>query len=357
MNKLKNIIAALLVIIVMISQPILGQKRTEKFEFQFENKTLRGLIESPIDRKASAIVIIIPGSGKTDFVRGNWYSELRDKFVQAGLTVCLWDKMGCGDSEGEFDNQQPVENSAQEAFSAIQEIKKINEYKNLKIGFWGISRAGFICPLVYELYPFDFWISVSGTDDKESFGYLLKSNLIIYGKSEKEAGILYKSWKKGHRIFCKGGNFEDFYQATLPLMQDSLCQKLYGFSPEITEEDKELYYSNQKKVVHFDKKTGLQIYVPNFETTLSKINCPVLAIFGENDSQVDWRKTKKLYENTLGEKTPDLLTIKTFEHCNHSLQKCDSCGIGEDLSKYNWSACDGYYETMTDWLKMIKVIE
>ncbi len=247
MNKLKNIIAALLVIIVMISQPILGQKRTEKFEFQFENKTLRGLIESPIDRKASAIVIIIPGSGKTDFVRGNWYSELRDKFVQAGLTVCLWDKMGCGDSEGEFDNQQPVENSAQEAFSAIQEIKKINEYKNLKIGFWGISRAGFICPLVYELYPFDFWISVSGTDDKESFGYLLKSNLIIFGKSEKEASILYKSWKKGHRIFCTGGNFEDFYQATLPLMQDSLCQKLYGFSPEITEEDKELYYSNQKK--------------------------------------------------------------------------------------------------------------
>ncbi len=358
MKGCKKIVKVFIVIsLIITTQSVYGQKNSEKFEFQFENKTLRGLIESPIDQKTSAIVIIIPGSGRTDFVNGNWYSELRDKFVQAGLTVCFWDKMGCGDSEGEFDNQQPVENSAQEAFSAIQKIKKIDEYKNLKIGFWGISRAGFICPLVYELYPFDFWISVSGTDDKESFGYLLKSNLIIYGKSEKEAGILYKSWKKGHKILCTGGNFEDFYQATIPLMQDSLCHKLFGFSPEITEEDKELYYSNQKNVIDFDKKSGLQIYVPNFETTLSKVDCPVLAIFGENDSQVDWRKTKQLYEKTIGNKTPNRLTIKTFEKSNHNLQKCESGGIEEDLSKFNWQACDGYYEAMTDWLKINKIIE
>jgi hypothetical protein len=169
---------------------------------------------------------------------------------------------------------------------------------------------------------------------------------------------LYESWLNGHKIFCTGGDFESFYQAYLPLMHDTLCQKLFGFSPEITEEDKEQYYTNQNQIGKlFDEQSGLQIYVPDFKATLSKINCPVLAIFGENDSQVDWRKTKKLYEKTLGEESSDLLTIKTFEHCNHSLQKCDSCGIGEDLTIYNWSACDGYYETMTDWLKMIKMVE
>jgi alpha/beta superfamily hydrolase len=357
MIKSKNITIVLIVIGLMLTQFAFGQKHREKFAFQFENKTLRGLIESPTDKNASAIVIIIPGSGKTDFVKGNWYSELRDKFVQAGLAVCLWDKMGCGDSEGEFDNQQPVENSAQEAFSAIQEIKKNDEYKNLKIGFWGISRGGFICPLIYELYPFDFWISVSGTDDKESFGYLLKSNLMIYGKSEKEASVLHKSWMNGHKVFCEGGSFEEFYQATLPLMKDTLCQELFGFSLDITEEDKELYYSNQKKVVGFDKKSGLQIYVPNFKTTLSKINCPVLAIFGENDTQVDWKKTKTLYQETMGINPDSILTIRTLKNCNHNMQKCDTGGFGEDLKKYNWSACDNYYLIMTDWLKMIKIIE
>jgi len=357
MIELKKNTRVLIVIGMILTQFAYGQKKSEKFEFRFENKTFRGLIESPINEKPNAIIIIIPGDGKTDFVTGNWWAGVRDNFVSSGLSVCFWDKAGCGESDGDYEHNQSVQNSAQEAYKAIQELKKQEEYKNLKIGLWGISRGGFICPLIYELYPFDFWISVSGTDDKESFGYLLKSNLMIYGKSKKEALLLYESWMNGHKIFCAGGSFEDFYQATLPLMQDSLCQKLFGFSPEITEEDKELYYSNQSQVIDFDNKSGLQIYVPDFQTTLSKINCPVLAIFGENDSQVDWRKTKELYEKTIGKATPPLLTVKTFEKCNHSLQKCESCGIGEDLSKYNWSACDGYYETMNDWLKMNKIIE
>lgn len=354
----KEIVRVFIVIgVIITTQSVYGQKNSKKFEFQFEDKTFRGLIESPIDKNPSAVVIIIPGHGKTNFVVGNWWSELRDYLVSSGLAVCFWDKAGCGNSDGEYDHNQTVESSSQEAFSAIREIKKIKEYKSLKIGFWGISRAGYICPLVYELYPFDFWISVSGTDDKESFGYLLKSNLMIYGKSEKDASDLHESWMNGHKIFCTGGQFEDFYQATLPLMKDTLCQNLFGFSTGITEEDKKRYYSNQKQVVAFDKNSGLQIYVPDFRTTLSKINCPVLAVFGESDSQVDWHKTKELYEQTIGNRTPNLLTIKTFEKCNHSLQKCESCGIGEDLSKYNWSACDGYYEAMTDWLKINKIIE
>ena len=357
MIELKKTTRVLTVIEMILTQFVHGQKKNDKFEFQFENKTLRGLIESPLDGKPSALIIIIPGHGKTNFVIGNWWAEVRDNFVNSGLAVCFWDKMGCGESEGEYKHHQLVQNSAQEAFAAIQELKKYDEYQNLKIGLWGISRAGFICPLIYELYPFDFWISVSGTDDKESFGYLLKSNLIIHGKSEKDADFLYKSWMNGHKTFCTGGDFESYYQATLPLMKDTLCQKLFGYSTEITEEDKELYYSNQNQVVDFDEKSGLQIYVPGFKTTLLKINCPVLAIFGENDSQVDWRKTKELYEKTIGKETLPLLTVKTFENCNHSLQKCESCGIGEDLSKYNWSACDGYYESMNDWLKMNKIIE
>lgn len=50
---------------------------SEPFELQFENKTLRGLIESPVNKNSEAIVIIIPGYGKTNFVKGNTYSSLR----------------------------------------------------------------------------------------------------------------------------------------------------------------------------------------------------------------------------------------------------------------------------------------
>ncbi|MEM7512707.1 MAG: alpha/beta hydrolase [Bacteroidota bacterium] len=109
------------------------QISSEPFEFQFENKTLRGLIEKPTNQTSQAVIIIIPGYGETNFVEGNWYSRLREKLVSYGLTVCLWDKMGCGNSEGVFNAQQPVENSAEEAIAAIQQLKKLN------------SRYGLFC--------------------------------------------------------------------------------------------------------------------------------------------------------------------------------------------------------------------
>lgn len=346
---------------MLITQFSFGQKESEKFDFQYENKTLRGLIETPVDKQPTAIVIIIPGYGQTDFVKGNWYGELRDKFIELGLAVCFWDKMGCGDSEGEFNADQPVTSSANEAIAAIQELRKRDSLKSLKIGLWGLSRAGWICPLIIEKHPIDFWISASGTDNHENFGYLLKSNLLIHGKSEKEALQLYESWMKGHKIFCTGGSFESYQEAIAPLQKDTLCQKLFGYTEhaETTEASKKEYYLNQETYTtfgYFDEKNGLWTYIPEFDQTLRNVNCPVLAIFGENDSQVDWRKTKTLYEQTIGQGSMNRLTVKTFPQCNHSIQKCETCAYREDLQKYGWQVCDGYYEVMSDWLKRNAII-
>ncbi len=359
------VLLTLLVIVCLlgsITQKSLGQVLSEPLEFQFENKTLRGLIEKPQNQTSKAIVLIIPGYGRTNFVEGNWYGRLRNKLLASGLTVCFWDKMGCGTSEGSFDAQQPVENSAKEALVAIQKIKSLQIPGSDKIGCWGISRAGWIVPLINAQFPLDFWISVSGTDDKENFGYLLHSNLIIAGKEEKEAKTLYEAWKLGHKIFSTQGSYEDYQRATLPLKQDSMCQELFGYTytAEITEEDRQDYIQEQKQYTsqgHFDVPSGLWAYIDHFDKTLLKVNCPVLALFGANDSQVDWRKTKKLYEETIGINPGSELTVKVFENCNHTLQKCITCAWGEELSSLNWEACDNYYETMETWLKTQRFIE
>ncbi len=33
------------------------------------------------------------------------------------------------------------------------------------------------------------------------------------------------------------------------------------------------------------------------------------------------------------------------------MKKCDTGGLFEDLKKYEWQSCDGYYDTMFTWLK------
>ncbi|MEL6590168.1 MAG: CocE/NonD family hydrolase, partial [Bacteroidota bacterium] len=323
-----------------------GQRLSKPFSFQFEGKTLHGLIETPQEQKVSAMVIIIPGYGRTNFVEGQWYSRLRDNLVAAGVSVCLWDKMGCGQSEGEFNPQQAVENSAEEALAAIREIKRLELPGAEKIGLWGLSRAGWICPLINVLHPVDFWISVSGTNDKENYGYLFASNLRIAGKSEAEVRRLHQTWMQWHRRYCEGASWEECREISQPLREDSTCQRLFGYKtepPEDIEAAKSQHKLEQASFTskgYLDEETGLWVYIPDFDSILLQFQCPVLAIFGENDSQVDWRQTKVLYEQSIGQQADPDLTIKTFPACNHSLQKCVSCAYREDLTALDWQACD-----------------
>ena len=347
-------------LLLVRSHQIAGQSTSKAFEFQFENYTLKGFIETPQNSNSKAVVLLIPGYGKTNFAGGRTYRRLRKKVLEYGLTVVTWDKMGCGNSEGTFDANQPVESSAREAFEAIKTIKRLKVKGSEQIGLWGLSRAGWICPLINELYPVDFWISVSGTNDKENFGYLLKSNLTIAGKSPKEADRLYQSWMNWHRIVATGGSYEESIEAMQPLYNDSISTKLFGYKKvtTITEEGRLRYQRNQKSYIskgHFDTKSGLWVYIENFDQILSKVNCPVLAIFGEKDSQVDWRATKALYDQVYEEKGN--LTVKTFPNGNHVLQKSKTGGWREDLSASNWAFCDGYFETMRVWLKDQKFID
>ena len=100
-SRLINVFLSILILVIFVNQT-LGQKKSETFEFEFEGKILNGLIEFPVAQKPNSLVIIVPGSGRTDFIKGNRYNELRNFFVSLGMVCCFWDKLGCGKSEGEF---------------------------------------------------------------------------------------------------------------------------------------------------------------------------------------------------------------------------------------------------------------
>ena len=350
----KNIaFLSFIILILFVYNSAFGQIKTESFEFFHNGKKLSGLLDLPTGQKPTSIVLIIQGYGKSNIVEGNWYYDLRSNFVKLGIACVTWDKPGCGKSEGNFDINQTVQSSADEVLSAIKEIEGKNIAESNNIGLWGISRAGWICPLVIQQYPkISYWISVSGTDDKENFGYLLETNLRIEGRSETEIKLLVSEWQQGNNIFRKGGTFAEYEKAMQNLRKDSFWIFLNSSS-----ETEESYLSKQKQFIgerhKFDKRTGLMIYVPNFRKTLIKIQCPVLAIFGEKDANVNWRQTIALYKETIGKKTKANLTIKTYPDCNHNLKSCKTGGMKETIENSNkyQPPCDGYFETMSEWLK------
>lgn len=121
---------------------------------------------------------------------------------------------------------------------------------------------------------------------------------------------------------------------------------------------KEDYYKYQKSFMkeELDEETVLQVYIKNFDSILSNINFPVLALFGENDMNVDWKKTKPLYEKTLSRNTD--LTVKSLPNRNHNLYPYKTGGFYEfqnnDMPR---TRCVGFLNAITDWLNKISHIQ
>ena len=337
---------------------------TEEFTFKSSGVNLNGIISRPKTMEVNSIVIIVHGYGRTNVVNNNGYHELRSKFTSKGISVLVWDKPGCGKSEGEFDINQPVDSSAEEVVSAIHALRKRKEAGSERIGLWGVSRAGWIAPLVIKQEPsVKFWISVSGTDAFENWGYLLRSNLELGGHSHSEIDVLHKEWIDGNSIFRSGGSFEDYTSATNTFWRNEIVQKLTGQEylehvpgSEEYVQARQLYLKNQKDYIAqghlFDEESGVQVYVRDFDQVLKTVSCPVLAIFGGNDRHVDWRKTKKLYESTLGIGEDARLSIRVFPNADHNIRMSKTGGYFESQESDYWKTpyADGYYEAMIEWL-------
>lgn len=339
------------VIGIFMASSMLSQANRSIFEFEFEGVTLNGVLDIPSSLTSKGLVLIVHGSGETNAVAQNWHAEIRAMFVEAGYSTYMWDKPGCGSSGGTFDYNQPISNSADEVIKAIQALKEKRVLGSDSIGLWGISRAGWINPVVINRYPdIRFWISVSGVDDKENFKYLLEENLRIDGLPKDSIALIVDEYLAGVKIGHSGGGYADYQEATSNLQKNAFWLRFTNGG--VT---KEGYYSYQPTFMKdsLDTETGLMVYVKDFSSTLKNIKCPVLAIFGEKDMNVDWKLTKSLYESTLGENTE--LTIRSFPGCNHNLVYAPTGGFYEMQDKQlPWAYCDGYLESISAWLKELE---
>jgi fermentation-respiration switch protein FrsA (DUF1100 family) len=75
---------------------------------------------------------------------------------------------------------------------------------------------------------------------------------------------------------------------------------------------------------------------------LTKVYCPVLAIFGEKDTSIPVDKSIALYKQYLGKAGNEAITIKVFPNAGHAIR------IGEAFAP-------GYFELMLNWLSSLPI--
>ena len=329
---------------------------TKDFEFLSVNKRLSGIIDQPLTGEARALIVFVHGSGITDVRRENRYSDLRRRFSELGIACATWDKPGRGRSEGKFDENQPLEDSAQEVLDAIAYLRSAKVPGSNKIGIWSTSRGSWVAPITLSKDPdIKFWISVSGSSAEDNKYYLMESNLPLEGRTPEETKRLMEEWKRGRQIFLQGGDYSAYLAATEHLRKDSAVLFFAGdlTGTEKDYEAEQAAYKQAKNKIQFDEETLSIIRVQNFDQILSRLNIDVLALFGEKDTNQNWRKARDLYESTIGRNPNATLTVRTFPDGNHSITVSLTGSIREvdGVPLDAGVKCKGYYETQIEWLR------
>jgi dipeptidyl aminopeptidase/acylaminoacyl peptidase len=70
---------------------------------------------------------------------------------------------------------------------------------------------------------------------------------------------------------------------------------------------------------------------------LAKVHCPVLAIFGENDTSTPVEKSIAIYKQYLREAANEAFTIKVFPDASHTI-------------RVDGAFAPGYFDLMLNWL-------
>jgi len=124
--------------------------RIEEVVFESHGATLSGSVAIPENQPIHAAVVFIHGSGKQ-----SRNLALAERFAREGIAALVYDKRGAGKSGGEYEGNQSVSEKniallADDANAALQKLASLPAMKGVRVGFAGISQAGWIAPVAAE---------------------------------------------------------------------------------------------------------------------------------------------------------------------------------------------------------------
>jgi len=303
-NKNIWISTTFLVILMMASMPLSACKpqpqepSIEEITFQSGEFKLVGELRTPAGTRPFPVILFVHGSGPADRTLFGYYLPIMERMLRAGYAVFSWDKPGYGESTGQVDNTpRVIHQRAQIVLDAIEVMKKRPNIDHRLIGLWGISQGGYVIPLTLSQtkdIAFMICVSCAGMSGHDLWVYQITTFAMFC------ADVLDEDADQRTALFTELEDARKFETYEEYLHYREVLDALVDISPY------------RDKLLDFLSKNGGGGVVseeawlkndPEIERwwnpveVLKQLRIPVLAIFGDRDSNTDpiqgayaWRK-------------------------------------------------------------------
>jgi pimeloyl-ACP methyl ester carboxylesterase len=311
----------------------------KKFEFESGHFKIMGELRIPAAEGKYPLVIMVHGDGPA--YKGYFFT-LKKCFLRAGYAILMWDKPGFGQSTGKFSNEHLRAERAEILLDAIGSVKSHPSIDSNRIGVWGISQAGYVIPMAYPKtgdISFMILVGCAGEDGIHQTAYLIRRQLEFEGLSEEEA-------KEAEDHFIQiyyAKTFEEYIKHAKPLYDNPVQRKL-GFVSALWDE------TNWKPIS--PEREGF--YDPI--KVIEKVTTPVLAFFGEKDTQVDPIQGVEAYNKALTKAGNKNFRVELIPNADHNIILCETGSMKErnQRSSKEWqNYAPEYLEMMEEWLKKL----
>ncbi len=302
---MKNIIViAVLILSSLLLVGCNGKYQKVAVEFKHEENYLSGSLVVPEDRSGPfPIVVFVHGDGALPYDAYGYYRPLWNRLAEQGIASFSWDKPGVGSSQGDWENQS-MDDRADEVIAAIEMLKKRTDIAPGKIGLIGFSQAGWVLPLVASKsdYP-DFMIVVSGAINWMDQGaYLTETRLAHEGFSDEKIKEAISDFRdSSNKFFSPSFTYDEYFQ-------------YYHNNAVLRESSGEPMSLQRFRFVKLNWRYDAR-------ESLKDIKGPTLAIFGDQDLNVNVSESVRIYKEIFEESGNRNLTIKVFSGAQHGLLK------------------------------------
>lgn len=322
-------------------------------EVSFENPeaglVLAGTLALPRKEGKFPVAILVSGSGpqnRDEELMGHKpFLVLSDFLVREGFGVLRYDDRGVGKSTGNFVVATSAD-FASDARAAITFLQTRKEVLPNRIGLIGHSEGGMIAPMVAEKAGKDlsFIVSLAGTGVPGEALLLRQQELI--GKS---VGMSTEELDK-----TRAFNQKAYQVIKANIGRDSAEKVLYAdfialLSPELPKDQQDVAFSQTMATLY---SPWFRFFVQfNPAKVWEQVKCPVLALNGEKDLQVDPVQNLPAIESALKKAKNKDVTVQVFPGLNHLFQHAES-GAVEEYEKIEETFAPEALQAIVAWLKV-----
>ncbi|UCE22518.1 MAG: alpha/beta fold hydrolase [Candidatus Aminicenantes bacterium] len=319
----------------------------EEITFQSGSFKVVGDLKLPEGKGPHPVILFVHGDGPNNRTSGVTYPPIMERMLRTGYATFAWDKPGTGESTGQIDRRNLTQLRSQIVLDALEVIKKNPLIDPGKIGLWGISQAGYVMPLVLEKskdVSFMIAISCPGGPGVEQGIYLLASQMVCAGYPTEDVKKLQQQIRK----FTMARTYKEYVRYKKPLAATPAFRALakYGQRIEITPEKEWHPPSLDREYYAFDPIKIIE------QTTI-----PVLAFFGEKDTQVDPYQGMHAYQAALKRAGNPKSHVQLIPGVDHNLLISETGCIEERnrRSRSGWRNYSPLYlDTLEEWLRQLE---